>query len=296
MPRWPVKQPLDPKRTAAYFSALDGPTFLRRLLRVLHPAFVLSRLARYLPDRYLPTQIYLDSLRRPAYAYGLYVAALQAKVLDYSEISAIEFGVAKGHGLLALEALAGKIGAYFGLAIQVHGFDSGEGLPRPQSYRDHPYLWREGDFSMDVESLRSRLHSAKLWLGPVAETLPDYGRELSAPVGFVSFDLDFYSSTVEALRLFDLSSETRLPRVLCYFDDIVGPDYAFYTKSAGELLAIEEFNAAHPEMAISPLRVLTQLKPFRDAWHAQMYALHDFNHPRYKDDFYPEAGRQFGSL
>ena len=42
------------------------------------------------------------------------------------------------------------------------------------------------------------------------------------PVGFVAFDLDYYSSTVAALKIFDGPHETHLPRVHCYFDDLAG--------------------------------------------------------------------------
>ncbi len=157
------------------FAALDGPPAWRRLLRATSPAYLLSRLLRILPAS-LPTQIYFDSLERPAYAYGLYVAALQAKRLGYERISAIELGVAGGNGLVALEGLARRIGEHFGIRIQVHGFDTGTGLPRPTDWRDHPYLWREGDYKMDQDALRARLKGARLWLGPVGETIAEYLR------------------------------------------------------------------------------------------------------------------------
>ena len=278
------------------FEALDGPLPVHRLLHALQPAYVLSRLARLLPKQFLPYQIYLDSLGKPAYAYGVYVAALQARFLGYDRISVIEFGVARGHGLLALEAAAKRIGDYFGIDIQAHGFDTGKGLPKPEGIRDHPYLWSQGYYDMDEAELRSRLTSAELWLGPVAETLPKFSAGQFAPVGFISFDLDYYSSTIDALRIFDLLSESRLPRVICYFDDVLIPDYSFYTDAAGELLAIHEFNQSHPEMEISRLRSLPHVKPLPAPWHAQMYTLHDFQHPRYADDFQPTFTRQFDAL
>jgi len=273
------------------FAALDGPPAWRRISRALSPAHLLSRLLRILPVR-LSTQIYFDSLDRPAYAYGLYVAALQAKQLGYPRIGAVELGVAGGNGLVALERLARRIGGHFGIEIQVHGFDSGKGLPKPTDWRDHPYLWREGDYAMDQNALRSRLKDARLWLGPVGEKVAEYLSEARAPLGFVSFDLDFHSSTVDALPLLAAAGETRLPRVICYFDDIVDPDYAFFTEAAGELLAIEEFNRDYPKMHLSLLRSLAYTKPVRAAWHGKIYVLHDFGHERYGSDFLPPFRRQ----
>lgn len=274
-------------------TGLEGSRGIYRLLKLFSPAFYLSRLARYLPVRYLPTQIFLDSLDRPAYAFGIYAAAFQAKLLGYHGISAFEFGVAGGRGLLSMESLARRIGSFFGLGIEVHGFDTGAGLPKPVDYRDHPYVYRAGDFSMDVETLTKRLQYARLWLGPVAETLPKF---TGAPVAFVSFDLDYYSSTVSTLRLFDMPPESRLPRVMCYFDDILLPNYGFFNERAGELLAIEEFNRAHSWMALSQLRSLKHTKPLRAPWHEQIYVLHDFKHEKYGDDIKLEQGRRQESL
>ena len=90
------------------FEAFDGAMAAQATLRDI-PRQSSSRLARFLPSQYLPTQIYLGSLKRPSYAYGVYTAAIQAKALGYPRFSVIEFGVARGHGLLDLEALAGRI-------------------------------------------------------------------------------------------------------------------------------------------------------------------------------------------
>ncbi len=273
------------------FAALDGPPIWRKVIRGLSPAFLLSRLLRFLPAR-LSTQIYFDSLDRPAYAYGLYVAALQAQRLGYERIGAVELGVAGGNGLVALERLAQRIGRHFGVEIEVHGFDTGAGLPKPADWRDHPYLWREGDYAMNVEALRARLSAARLWLGPVGDTVAQYLASAPAPLAFVSFDLDYYSSTVDALPLLEAGAATRLPRVICYFDDIVDPDYAFFSEAAGELLAIEEFNGSHQGRHLSLLRSLVYTKPVRAAWHGKIYVLHDFEHERYRDDFLPGFRRQ----
>jgi hypothetical protein len=273
------------------FAAFDGTPALRRLLRALSPAYLLSRLFRVLPAS-LSTQIYFDSLERPAYAYGLYAAALQAKLLGYPRIAAVELGVAGGNGLVALEALARRIGKHFGIHIQVHGFDSGTGLPRPTDHRDHPYLWRQGDYRMDENALRARLSDARLWLGPVGDTVAEFLRGEVDPLGFVSFDLDYYSSTIDALALVEAGPATRLPRVMCYFDDVIDPDYAFFTEAAGELLAIEEFNRAHPTMRFSLLRSLAHTKPMRAAWHGKIFVLHDFAHELYGRDFLPDFRRQ----
>jgi hypothetical protein len=97
---------------------------------------------------------------RPQYAYGVFHAAQQAKLLGLSGISAIEFGVAEGNGLLALESIAGEIADYFGIRISVFGFDSGVGMPDAADYRDLPYVWRKGFYKMNQYQLKERLSPA----------------------------------------------------------------------------------------------------------------------------------------
>jgi hypothetical protein len=93
--------------------------------------------------------------------------------------------------------------------------------------------------------------------------------------------LDYYSSTLGALNLFSRSSETRLPRVYCYFDDIIHPVGAMITEHVGELAAIETFNRANDSQKIGKLSNLNWTRPLPSAWCEQMYALHDFAHPLY---------------
>ena len=57
----------------------------------------------------------------------------------------------------------------------------------------------------------------------------------------MSFDVDYYSSTVDLLRIFDAHEEFLLPRVYCYLDDIIGDDWEIHCEYVGELLAIKEF-------------------------------------------------------
>jgi hypothetical protein len=47
---------------------------------------------------------------------------------------------------------------------------------------------------------------------------------------------------MSAFRVFSGTPATRLPRVFCYFDDIVWPERACYNEFTGEYLAIREFN------------------------------------------------------
>jgi hypothetical protein len=242
--------------------------FLRYALMGLAKAHVLSR--RFVYDWSL--------VDRPHYAFGLLHSATEARCLGHRELTAIEFGVAGGNGLLAMEAYAADISDLVGIKIHVVGFDTGTGLPAPEDYRDIPYLWAPGDFDMDVSGLRSRLRSASLRLGPISETLPTFMREVDAkaPIGFVAIDVDLWSSTRDCLTMFDSDSYTRLPRVWCYFDDIIGtiPDI-------GELLAIDEFNAANETVKIrQPFNLRTNI-PLQPAWAEQMWQAHSFHHPDY---------------
>ncbi len=220
------------------------------------------------------------SLPRPNYRWGALCAAFLAKALGYQRISVIEFGVAGGNGLVELEKIAQEVELLSGVQIDVIGFDTGQGLPKPRDYRDLPQLWKEGDFGMDVERLKQRLSSARLMLGPVAETVPRFMAEAPAPVGFISFDLDLYSSTMDAFKLFDANHSALLPRVVCYFDDIIGYSHGDIN---GERLAISDFNRTHETRKLSQIYGIRYFMKLDHVWTEMMYMHHAFDHPRYND-------------
>lgn len=239
------------------------------------------RLWRRFPIGSVHVRTRFDIWERPAYAYGVFSAAKLAKELGISRISAIEFGVARGVGLVALEKVCAEVSAALDMSITVYGFDSGQGNPKPVDYRDLPYIWDEGSYAMDERALRARLKSAKLILGDVADTVDDFIRNTPEPVGFISFDLDYYSSTVAAFRIFEGSPSTRLPRVLCYFDDILWPERAYYNDFTGEYLAIREFNDHHLHQKIAKIPHLHRMRRYPADWNEQLYVFHDFEHPAY---------------
>jgi len=134
---------------------------------------------------------------------------------------------------------------------------------------------------MDVPKLQQRLKRSRLVLGNVAEKVNTFFEDHHpAPIGAISFDLDFYSSTVDALRLLDTGEDGHfLPRMFCYFDDTLG-EIELYSDFAGERLAIQEFNECHPGKKLSPAYYLRAV-PMAPAWHHQIWLLHDFLHPEY---------------
>ena len=221
--------------------------------------------------------------QRPYYTWGMAHAAYLAQHLHIPRITAIELGVAGGNGLVAMENAATAIEQALGVDIDVVGFDSGAGLPPPQDIRDLPNLWSQGDFQMDKAALRARLQRARLILGLVEDTIPDFLASDHAPIGFISFDLDLYSATVAALPLLEVRHGRILPRVQCYFDDILGFTFAEFN---GERLAIREFNDAHPQRQISPTygaRFYVPQRYVNANWTEKLFLAHILDHPRYSD-------------
>jgi hypothetical protein len=227
-------------------------------------------------------RVEIGAVVKPPYAYCVLESARLAKLLGIPRISVIEFGVAEGWGLLTLERHAAAIGKVLGVEISVFGFDTGTGLPPPTDYRDLPYHWRAGFFSMDAEAVRKKLTSATLVLGDVSETLKTFITDYDpAPIGAVMHDMDLYSSTAVGLRLFDVDERYRLPRIFTYFDDILGESITLYNDYTGERLAIKEFNESHDSQKISPAFYLTSRNT--EHWHHQIRIVHDFGHTRYND-------------
>jgi len=203
------------------------------------------------------------------------------KVLGLDRVSVLEFGVAGGRGLRSLEEVAKKVEEIYGTKIDVYGFDTGEGLPKPDDYRDLTNLFSEGTFVMDVDKLKGSLSKANLVLGLVKETIQGFMKSNPAPVAFVSIDLDLYSSTLHALQLFEGSYDLLLPRVYMYLDDIMGRTCCEFN---GERLAVAEFNDAHEKKTIAPVHGLRFFLPpeYRQSmWTEKIYMAHFFDHERY---------------
>ena len=219
---------------------------------------------------------------RPHYAFGVYWAALNARQLGIPRISVIEFGVAGGRGLIALQRISLEIETALGIGIDVVGFDGGQGLPKPQDYRDLPHVWQEGFYPMKEAELRGRLTRAQLILGDVQSTTAEWVRAGGhAPLGFIAFDLDYYSSTKDAFTVFEQAPAGYLPRVICYFDDVASSTWNLMNEYVGELLAIREFNDSHPDRKIAKIEQLRLARPRWENWQEKMFAFHDFAHPLY---------------
>jgi hypothetical protein len=163
----------------------------------------------------------------------------------------------------------------------VTGFDTGQGMPAPTDYRDLPHVWGEGFYQMDVSKLRAKLSpSTELILGNVKDTVSSWVPKGS--IGFVAFDLDYYSSTKAAFSLFENEhANTRLPRIYCYFDDVGLPEHACHNEYIGELRAITDYNEEHEYKKICPIHMFRHTRVHQAPWNEQMYVLHDFRHSLY---------------
>lgn len=225
----------------------------------------------------------VGAIDRPHYGYCVFQAAKLASLLNYREISVIEFGCGGGNGLIDAEMHINEAMKLFDVNIELYGFDGGSGLPAPRDYRDMPHYFRPGLYEMDLTSLKRKLKRAKLVIGEVGETCATFVQKYNpAPIACIFHDLDYYSSTHDALTLFDEDSSRFLPRVFMYFDDIIGDDIWLCNDFAGERLAIDEFNQTHANKKICKDYFLPNRYPY--SWWADLvYVYHDFMHPRYND-------------
>ncbi len=155
-------------------------------------------------------------------------------------------------------------------------------MPESSDYRDLLYLWEKGFFKMNVEELKGRLKKANLILGKVEDTIHRFIIEQKPnPIGFISFDLDYYTSTKAAMSILNQDLQYFIPRTYCYFDDCVGDDNELHSEYTGELLAIDEFNRSELERKLAKIHGLSYKRWTKEAWNEEIYVLHIFNHPKY---------------
>src|SRR5262249_54093436 len=122
----------------------------------------------------------------------------------------------------ALEGIAARVESLLGVTIDVYGFDTGTGLPPLIDYRDRPNAFAEGDFPDGLPAPPVAAQEGSADLGQHHDDTTGALDTQPAPVAFVAVDVDLYSSTMATLRLFDANTTGLLPRVPCYFDDIIG--------------------------------------------------------------------------
>jgi hypothetical protein len=256
--------------------------FIDRLTEPLHLNILAIFVAIFGTFR---AKISFDLVLLQHYAYSVLSAAEMAKRLGLPAVSVVEFGVAQGKGMLNLCHLGKKVQKITGVEVRVYGFDSGEGLPDPRDYRDHPELYKRGEYLMsNTESLLKKIpENGTLIFGDIAETAGTFleGLDRDAPLGFIAVDVDYYWSTKAALRILDGSPDKYLPTTLIYLDDIRNRPHNPW---CGELLAVEEFNKEHELRKIARYDFLKHERIFRNAyWVDQMFTLHVLDHPTRTD-------------
>jgi hypothetical protein len=219
-------------------------------------------------------------ISRSNYLYGMLRAADVAKYFGKKGVTVIEFGVASGAGILNMVELAPAIERETGIALRIVGFDTGSGLPATQGYKDHPEIWNLGDFATEdrnklLEELNGR---AEVIWGNIDDTVDSFSDTIdpSAPLGFISVDVDIYSATKAALRCLTKRPEKYNPAISMYFDDVA---FFFANKWAGELAAIVEFNEEYELRKIDHDRSLPGHRPVKaDGWYSSMYVCHVLDH------------------
>jgi hypothetical protein len=261
---------------------MNSVTWAKLARACLIPEYAVRQIIRRCSVGSLDFRLALQALDRPEYAFGVKQAIHLATKLKHRKVSVIEFGVATGAGLLALEKYAARLGGRAGIEVEVYGFDFGQGLPAPSDYRDLAYVWKRGAYQMDVDGLKKRLRSAKLLLGDVRETVAGFLQSNHAPIGFVSFDLGYYSSTTAAFQLFTAKDNAVLPRVICFFDNIVSDGHQLHCNRVGELLAIDEFNhRQNSSHTLAPFGLMSAGLVFPALWMQQLWVYHRFQHVDY---------------
>ena len=170
-------------------------------------------------------------------AFALLKVADFAKNNGIKEVAVVEFGVATGAGLLNLYELSEIVRVETGIKFRIIGLDTGKGMPPPLDYRDHPDIYKQGDFPMNFEALQKLPSNVELIIRGINETLPILLKSLSSscPLGYVVLDLDYYSSAVDCLKIFLESNDKYLPNIYLFADDVT---YLQHNQWQGELLAI----------------------------------------------------------
>ena len=140
-----------------------------------------------------------------------------------------------------LEHYSLVIKKFLKIDFEIFGFTLKGGLPK---YKKNPYdrlyRWGPGETPLTVKKNLKILKISKVFFGDVKNTLPIFMKKnLSedSPIGFIVYDLNYYTSTKYALDVLKGKDKFYLPRLYNYFDD-----NSFSSDDEGEVKAIKEFN------------------------------------------------------
>ena len=96
--------------------------------------------------------------------------------------------------------------------------------------------------------------------------------ERNFKIGFISIDVDYYSSTMSCLKSLTFDQSFYLSSTMLYFDDVYNVEH---NEFCGELLAVNEFNQTNKYRKICKMTQLKDQRVFKNAlWLNQMYFLH----------------------
>lgn len=245
----------------------------------------------------ITSKIDYDLVIQQPFAFGMNEAfkliSSERDRLPQTRLVLIEFGVASGTGLLNICRIAEKLSSHYGIDYRIIGFDTGTGMPSPVDYRDHPEKYLDGDYEPhDTAALiRSLPPQASIKYGHIAEMVKVLADDLTENdvIGFVSIDVDYWSSTKDCFQLFDDKRLKFLPRMPMYLDDVNNIDHHPF---AGELLAVREFNNGHADTKITKMNQLRDWRIFKNAlWLDQMYWFIDLKHAYFTQAYHSGRDR-----
>jgi O-methyltransferase len=174
----------------------------------------------------------------------------------------LEFGVGRGMTLW----LAWRTSRALGVSCDLWAFDSFEGLPAGTTEVDtsHP-AWLPGAYANSEASVSGNLTALGVDLADIRfvpgfysdSVAPGRRPELPTSAALVYIDCDMYDSTVDALDY--------LAGVIGHGTIVGFDDYFCWSPSrtSGEQLALQEFQAAHPELTFHPYQPI--------GWHGMSF-------------------------
>lgn len=217
---------------------------------------------------------------RPDICVSICLATAQSICWGKEGTSLIELGVRDGKGLSFIIKVCKYLTNRIGTKYNIYGFDTFEGMPKLEGFEDHNEIWEEGQYKpiisyeKMVENFRDKVTAdgtnttiisagAILIKGDVKDTVTNFldNLDIEYPIGFISLDLDLYSSTKSGLKILeDVNSNKYVPTVLMIVDD---QDFLLtYNDWCGEALAIREFNDSNKMRKIQNRKEIYQRMRF----------------------------------
>jgi hypothetical protein len=159
-------------------------------------------------------RVAIGAVDRQTYIYCIFQKDKLDSLLDYKKVSIIELGCGGAMASSIRKNTSSKTERIYEVRIELYGFDTGSGLPKPREYRDIPHHFKDSLYKVDIDAVQRKLKLAKFVIGDVKDAQRFLNNIIQRRLDRLQ-GLDYYSSTFDSFTILMLNQFIFYLEYLC---------------------------------------------------------------------------------